>query len=63
MGICFMSQGTQTGALYQPRGVGWGGRWEGHSRGRGHMDTYGWFMLSFDRKQNSLNNYLSIKNK
>ena len=20
-----MSQGTQTGALYQPRGVGWGG--------------------------------------
>ena len=22
MGICYMSQGTQTGALYQPRGVG-----------------------------------------
>ena len=21
-----MSQGTQTGTLYQPRGVGWGGR-------------------------------------
>jgi len=41
MEICFMSQGTQTGALYQPRGVGWGGRWEGRSRGRGHMDTYG----------------------
>ena len=36
-----MTEGTQTGALYQPRGVGWGGRWEGVSRGRGHMCTYG----------------------
>ena len=27
-GIC-MAQETQTGALYQPRGVGWEGRWEG----------------------------------
>ena len=35
------AQETQTGALYQPRGVGWGGRWEGVSRGRGHMYTYG----------------------
>ena len=34
-------QGTQTGALYQPRGMGWGWRWEGGSRGRGHMYTYG----------------------
>ena len=25
MGICCMSQGTQTGALYQPGGVEWGG--------------------------------------
>ena len=24
MGICCMAQKTQTGALYQPRGVGWG---------------------------------------
>ena len=23
-----MSQETQTGALYQLRGMGWGGRWE-----------------------------------
>ena len=30
-----MSQGTQTGVLNQPRGVRWGGRWEGDSRGRG----------------------------
>ena len=24
-----MAQKTQTGALHQPRGVGWGGSWEG----------------------------------
>ena len=29
-----MSQETQTEALYQPTGVGWGGRWEGGSKGR-----------------------------
>ena len=28
MGICCMAQEAQTGALYQPRGLGWGGRWE-----------------------------------
>ena len=28
-----MAQETQTGALYQPRGVGWGRRWEGGSEG------------------------------
>ena len=46
-----MSQGTQTGALYQPRGLGWGGKWEGGSRGKGYMYTYGSFMLRFDREQ------------
>ena len=40
-GICCMSQKTKTGTLYQPRGVGWGGRWEGGSKGRGYMYTYG----------------------
>ena len=34
------SHETQTGALYQPRGVGWGGGWEGGSGGRGYMYTY-----------------------
>ena len=29
------------GALYQPRGVGLGGRWEGGSKGRGYIYTYG----------------------
>ena len=37
--ICCMTQGTQTGALWQPRGRG-GMRWEGGSRRRGHMYTY-----------------------
>ena len=32
MGICCLAQETQTRALYQPRGVGWGGRWEGGFR-------------------------------
>ena len=40
MEICCMTQGNQTGALYQSRKVGWGGRWEGGSRGRGYMYTY-----------------------
>ena len=33
MVICSMSQETQTGALYQPRWVGWGARWERVSKG------------------------------
>ena len=28
-----MAQETQTGALYRPRRVGWGWRWEGGSKG------------------------------
>ena len=31
----------EQGLCIQPRGVGWGGRWEGGSKGRGHMYTYG----------------------
>ena len=41
MEICCMTQGTQTGALQQPRGVRKGGRWEEGSRRRGHLYTYG----------------------
>ena len=37
MGICYMTQGNQMRARQQPRGVGWGGRWEGGSRTRGHI--------------------------
>ena len=63
MGICCMAQETQTGALYQPRRVGWGGRWEGGSKGRGYMYTYGWFMLRFDRKQQNSVKQLSFNKK
>ena len=58
-----MSQGTQTGALYQPRGVGRGGRWEGGAEGREHMYTHGGFMLTFDRKQQNSVKQLSFNQK
>ena len=46
---------THTGVPCQPGGVGWGGRWEGGSKGRGYMHTYSWFILRSDRKpQNSV---------
>ena len=32
-----MAQENQLGALYQPRRVGWGGRWEGGLKGRGDI--------------------------
>ena len=35
------AQETQTGALYQSREAGWGGIWEGISKGRAYMYTYG----------------------
>ena len=39
--FCCVAQETQTGALCQPRGVARGERWEGTSKGRGYMYTYG----------------------
>ena len=60
---CFIAQETQTGALYQPRGVGWWGRWERVSKGRGYMYTYGWFILRFDSKQKKSVKQLSFNNK
>ena len=53
MGICCIAQETQRGALYQPRGVGWKGRWEGVSKSGGYMFAYDWFILKFDRKQHN----------
>ena len=43
LGICYiyMSQETEAETLCQPKGVGWGGRWEGGSKGREYMYTYG----------------------
>ena len=55
-----MPQETQTGALYQPRGVGWGWRSEGGSNVSGYMHTYGWFMLTLDRKQQNSVKQLSF---
>ena len=40
MGIYHMTQGIQTGALWQSRQVGWGGQWKGGSGGSGHGCTY-----------------------
>ena len=45
-----MALETQTGDLFQSRGVGWGGKWEGGSKRRRYMYTYGWFMLRFWQK-------------
>ena len=47
-------------ALQQPRGVEWGGRWEGGSRRRGLMYTYGSFMLMFGRNQQNSVKQLSF---
>ena len=44
-------------------GVGWGGRWEGDSRGKGYMYIYDQFMLIYGRNQNSIVKQLSLKNK
>ena len=44
-------------------GVGWGCRWEGGSKGRGYMYTYGLFMLKFDRKQQNSVKQLSFNKK
>ena len=60
MGISSIFQGTQTRALHQTRGVEWGRRHEGGSRGRGHMYIYGWFMLMFDKKQQNSVKQLSF---
>ena len=61
--FCYVTQETQAGALYQPRGVGWGGRWERGSKGRGYMCNCGGFMLRFDRKQQNSVKQLSFNNK
>ena len=33
--------GNSNGTLYQSRRVGWGGKWEDGSKGKGYMYTYG----------------------
>ena len=55
-----MAQKTQTGTLYQSRGVGLGRRWERDSKGRGYMYTYAdhvevWHKTTNSVKQLSFN--------
>ena len=38
------SRALKAGALGEPRGLGWGGRWA-ELRMMGHMYTHGWYML------------------
>ena len=40
-GNLLYGSGNSNRGSYQVRGVGWGGRWEGVSIGRGYMYTYG----------------------
>ena len=35
LGYMYLTQGAQPSAMWLPRGVGWGERWEGGLRGRG----------------------------
>ena len=58
-----MSQETQTGTLNQLKELGWGGRWDGGSKGRRYLYTYGEFILKFDRKKQNSIKRLSHKNK
>ena len=37
MRSCSVTKGTQPGVPLQPGGVGWGGGWEGDSRGKRHV--------------------------
>ena len=53
----------QTRVLSNLEGWDWGGRWEGSARGRGHVCTYGWFMLMFGRNQQISVKQLSFNKK
>ena len=61
MGICSMTQGTQTEAVWQPREVGWEGRWEGSWRGMGHIYILmAKFISMFGRNQHNSVKQLSF---
>ena len=56
-----MTQGTKTRALWQPSVVGWGGRWEGGSRGIWRVYTYSWSILMYGRNQHNIVIILQLK--
>ena len=63
MGICCVTQGTPKRALWQAEG------WDGEGYGRevregGDMGyTYGWFLLTYDRKPQNSVKQLSFNSK
>ena len=68
MGICCVTQETQTKALGQHRGVGWYGRWDGEGggweaqeEGDTHRYTYGWRVLMCGRNQHNMVIILQLK--
>ena len=63
MGICCMAKKLKQGLCVNVRGVGWGERWEGSSKEKGYMYTYGWFRLRFARKQQNSVKQLSFNKK
>ena len=48
------SRTPKAGLLGQPRGIGWGGRWEGGSGWGIHMYPCGWFMLMYGKKHHNI---------
>ena len=62
VGICSLVQGVQSHALWQPRGMWWGGRWEEGWRGEDRcipMVDSCWYMAETNKTLQS--NYPPIK--
>ena len=58
-GKLLYNKGSSTGCSVTTYRVGWGGWWEGGSRGKGRMHAYGWFMLLYGRNQYNIVKQLS----
>ena len=63
MGIYWMTQGTQTGALWQSRSVEQGGRWEGGSEGGDMGITMADSLCVTENHKILQSNYPSVKKK
>ena len=64
MGTGCMTQGTQTGALWQAES--WNGEKEGREGGSGERERgciFGWFLLMYDRKPKNSVKQLSFSKK
>ena len=59
MGLTNLLAGAAVEMQTQRTGVGWGRTWQGVSRGRGHMYTYGRFLWIYDRNQYDIVKQLS----